>query len=199
MGEMKRAIAREEEERRNQDRFTSTVVIAAATIAAVRLARDDVSSPSPRINAAVADSVSLARKILQRVIGISARALDFRYVRAISKPGCEATDCGGFSRRNSADSRDASVVQHRSANSSANCPPEQRHCRKRACAITLGPGPIFREGREGWLLHCERPRRNRHHEPGISRIHEAPAMLSARNRLLRMAETRQQSQATLDD
>jgi hypothetical protein len=69
MGEMKRAIAREEEERRNQDRFTSTVVIAAATIAAVRLARDDVSSPSPRINAAVADSVSLARKILQRVIG----------------------------------------------------------------------------------------------------------------------------------
>ena len=69
MGEMKRAIAREEQERRNQDRFASTLVIAAAIIAAVRLARDDISSPSPRVYAAIADSVSLARKILQRVIG----------------------------------------------------------------------------------------------------------------------------------
>jgi hypothetical protein len=69
MGEMKRAIAREEQERRSQDRFASTIVIAAAIIAAVRLARDDISSPSPRIYAAVADSVSLARKILLRVIG----------------------------------------------------------------------------------------------------------------------------------
>ena len=69
MGEMKRAVAREEQERRNQDRFASTVVIAAAIIAAVRLARDDISSPSPRLYAAIADSVSLARKILQRVIG----------------------------------------------------------------------------------------------------------------------------------
>ena len=65
---MKRAIAREEQERRSQDRFASTIVIAAAIIAAVRLARDDISSPSPRIYAAVADSVSLARKILQRVL-----------------------------------------------------------------------------------------------------------------------------------
>ena len=69
MGEMKRAIAREEQERRSQDRFASTIVIAAAIIAAVRLARDDISSPSPRIYAAVADSVSLARRILQRVLG----------------------------------------------------------------------------------------------------------------------------------
>ena len=69
MGEMKRAIAREEQERRNQDRFASTVVIAAAIIAAVRLARVDISSPSPRVYAAIADSVSLARKILQRVMG----------------------------------------------------------------------------------------------------------------------------------
>ncbi len=69
MGEMKRAVAREEQERRNQDRFASTVVIAAAIIAAVRLARDDISSSSPRIYAAVSDSVSLARKILHRVIG----------------------------------------------------------------------------------------------------------------------------------
>ena len=68
MGEMKRAIAREEQERRSQDRFASTIVIAAAIIAAVRLARDDISSPSPKIYAAVADSVSLARKILQRVL-----------------------------------------------------------------------------------------------------------------------------------
>jgi hypothetical protein len=69
MGEMRRAIAREEQERRNQDRFASTVVIAAAIIAAVRLARDDISSPSPRIYATVADSVSLARMILKRVMG----------------------------------------------------------------------------------------------------------------------------------
>lgn len=69
MGEMKRAIAREEQERRSQDRFASTIVIAAAIIAAVRLARDDISSPSPRVYAAIADSVTLARKILQRVVG----------------------------------------------------------------------------------------------------------------------------------
>ena len=68
MGEMKRAIAREEQERRNQDRFASTIVIAAAIIAAVRLARDDISSQSPRVYAVIADSVSLALKILQRVI-----------------------------------------------------------------------------------------------------------------------------------
>lgn len=69
MGEMKRAIARDEQERRSQDRFASTIVIAAAIIAAVRLARDDISSPSPRVYAAIADSVTLARKILQRVVG----------------------------------------------------------------------------------------------------------------------------------
>ena len=64
MGEMSRAIAREEEERRNQDRFASTVVIAAAIIAAFRLDRDDISSPSPRVHSAVSDSGNLARLIL---------------------------------------------------------------------------------------------------------------------------------------
>ena len=68
-GEMRRAIAREEQERRNQDRFASTVVIAAAIIAAVRLARDYISSPSRRVRATMADSVSLARIILKRVVG----------------------------------------------------------------------------------------------------------------------------------
>ena len=53
MGEMKRANARENEERQ-RDRFASTLVIAAAIIAAVRLARDDISHPSPRLFAAVA-------------------------------------------------------------------------------------------------------------------------------------------------
>lgn len=48
MGEMKRANAREAEERQ-RDRFASTLVIAAAIIAAVRLARDDISRPSPRL------------------------------------------------------------------------------------------------------------------------------------------------------
>ena len=69
MGEMRRAIAREQDERRTQDRFLSTLVIAAAIIAAVRLARDDISTPSPRLLSTVANSVSLARLILKRVVG----------------------------------------------------------------------------------------------------------------------------------
>jgi hypothetical protein len=69
MGEMKRAIAREEQDRRTQDRFTSTIVIAAAIIAAVRLAREpDISRPSPRLTSVVADSVGLARRILECVV-----------------------------------------------------------------------------------------------------------------------------------
>jgi hypothetical protein len=66
MGEMKRAIAWEDEQR---SRYASTVVIAAAIIAAVRLARDDISTSSPRIMSAVADSVGLARMIPKRVLG----------------------------------------------------------------------------------------------------------------------------------
>ncbi len=49
MGQMNRAIAREGDDRQKQDRFASTLVIAAAIIAAVRLARDDISRPSPRL------------------------------------------------------------------------------------------------------------------------------------------------------
>ena len=40
MGEMRRATAPEEQDRRQQDRFASTLVIAAAIITAVRLAKD---------------------------------------------------------------------------------------------------------------------------------------------------------------
>lgn len=69
MGEMKRAEARESEER-IKDRFASTLVIAASIIAAVRLARiEDVSRPSPRVTFAIYQSVALARQILARVIG----------------------------------------------------------------------------------------------------------------------------------
>ena len=69
MGEMKRAIAREEQDRKTQDRFASTIVIAASIIAAVRLAREpDISRPSPRLTSVVADSVSLARMIFERVV-----------------------------------------------------------------------------------------------------------------------------------
>jgi hypothetical protein len=67
MGEMKRANAYEEK-RRMTDRFASTLVIAASIIAAVRLARDDISRPSPKLASVVADSVGLARMILERVI-----------------------------------------------------------------------------------------------------------------------------------
>jgi len=69
MGEMRRAIAHEERERRVTDRFASTLVIASAIIAAVRLAREDISAPSPRLSGAVSDSVALARMILRRVTG----------------------------------------------------------------------------------------------------------------------------------
>ena len=40
MGEMKRAIAQENEEREKSDRFASTLVIAASIISAIRLARE---------------------------------------------------------------------------------------------------------------------------------------------------------------
>ncbi len=69
MGEMRRAIAREQDERRSQDRFLSTLVIAAAIVAAVRLAREDISTPSPRLLSTVSDSVALAKMILKRVMG----------------------------------------------------------------------------------------------------------------------------------
>jgi len=68
MGEMKRANVREAEERQ-RERFASTLVIAAAIIAAVRLARDDISRPSPRLFAVVADRVGLAGMILRKVVG----------------------------------------------------------------------------------------------------------------------------------
>jgi hypothetical protein len=67
MGEMRRATAREEEQRK-RDRFASTLVISASIIAAVRLDREDISRPSPRLTSAVADSISLARMILDRVV-----------------------------------------------------------------------------------------------------------------------------------
>lgn len=68
MGEMRRANAREEEDRRKQDRFASTLVIAASIIAAVRLARDDISQPSPRIQSVIMDCVHLARSILNAIV-----------------------------------------------------------------------------------------------------------------------------------
>ena len=87
MGEMKRANAWEEQRRaqdqraeeqrireegaraqRSRDRFASTVAICASIIAAVRLARDDISRPSPRVVSVVIDCVRLARTILERVV-----------------------------------------------------------------------------------------------------------------------------------
>ena len=74
---MRRAIAREEQERnravaeqkRMTDRFASTLVIAASIIAAVRLARDpDISGPSPRLTSVVSDSIWLARLILGKTV-----------------------------------------------------------------------------------------------------------------------------------
>ena len=69
MGEMKRATERERQEfQQKHDRFANTIVIAAAIVAAVRLARDDISRPSPRVLSVVADSIQLAKTILDRVV-----------------------------------------------------------------------------------------------------------------------------------
>ena len=68
MGEMRRAIARDDQERQKQDRFASTLVIAATIIAAVRLAREDISRPSPRVQSVIMDSVHLARSILDAIV-----------------------------------------------------------------------------------------------------------------------------------
>jgi hypothetical protein len=68
MGEMRRAIGREEQERHKQDRFASTLIISASIIAAVRLARDDIGRPSPRVQSVIMDSVHLARSILNAVV-----------------------------------------------------------------------------------------------------------------------------------
>ena len=66
---MRRAIAREEAEGQKRDRFVSTSVMASAIIAAVRLAREpDIGRPFPRVASAIADSVALARMILEKVI-----------------------------------------------------------------------------------------------------------------------------------
>jgi hypothetical protein len=67
MGEMKRRDAREADQR-DGSRFVSTLVIAAAIIAAVRLAREDIGKPSPRILVAISDSISLARSLLDGVL-----------------------------------------------------------------------------------------------------------------------------------
>jgi hypothetical protein len=72
MGEMKRAIAREQaawsQNMQDEKRMKSTLVIAASIIAAARLARDpDISRPSPRLTSVINESVSLARMILDRV------------------------------------------------------------------------------------------------------------------------------------
>jgi hypothetical protein len=69
MGEMRRAIAHEEAEGRKRDRFASTLVIAASIIAAIRLAREpDIGTPNPRVTAAIEQSVSLAKRILDWIV-----------------------------------------------------------------------------------------------------------------------------------
>jgi hypothetical protein len=67
MVELPRATASEEEQRK-RDRFASPLVISASIIAAVRLARGDISRPSPRLTSTIMDSVSLARVILDWVM-----------------------------------------------------------------------------------------------------------------------------------
>ena len=67
MGHMARAEAREEQTRIDA-KFTSTLVIAAAIIVAVRLAREDIALPTPRLLSSIGLSVKLARTILKEVL-----------------------------------------------------------------------------------------------------------------------------------
>ena len=68
MGEMHRAIARENADRQKQDRFASTLVIAASIIAAVRLAREpDIGMPSPRPSSAIAGSARAGNTTTDRI------------------------------------------------------------------------------------------------------------------------------------
>ncbi len=83
---MRRATAREEESRMGE-RFASTIAICASIIAAVRLARDEnISRPSPRLASVVADSVTLARTILQKVLRRSSKVEILR----VTAPGSPA-------------------------------------------------------------------------------------------------------------
>jgi hypothetical protein len=68
MGEMRRAIKWEDQQRQKQDRFASTLVISASIIATARLARDEISQESPRVASVVRDSVALARMILDQIV-----------------------------------------------------------------------------------------------------------------------------------
>jgi hypothetical protein len=56
-----------EAERRVKDRFAAALAISASIIAAVRLTRDDISRPSPRLTSVIADCVGLALKISEKV------------------------------------------------------------------------------------------------------------------------------------
>lgn len=67
MGTIPRREEREEQTRINM-KFASTIVIAAAIIVAVRLAREDIAQPTPRLLASAGQSVTLARLILHNVL-----------------------------------------------------------------------------------------------------------------------------------
>jgi len=67
MGEMKRREAFESDQIKCS-RYVSTLVIASAIIVAVRLAREEIGRPSPRITAAISESVTMARSLLEAVL-----------------------------------------------------------------------------------------------------------------------------------
>jgi hypothetical protein len=67
MGELRRREVYESDQIKGS-RYVSTLVISAAIIVAVRLAREDLGRPSPRISAAIHESVSMARALLEAVL-----------------------------------------------------------------------------------------------------------------------------------
>lgn len=64
MGGMRRANSREAE-LATDNKYVPTLVIASAVMIGVRLAREDMGRPSPRITAAISGSVSTARALLR--------------------------------------------------------------------------------------------------------------------------------------
>jgi hypothetical protein len=67
MGEMRRREGFEREQAISS-KYIPTLVIASAIIVAVKLAREDIGRPSPKVLAAITDSVSLARSLLEAVL-----------------------------------------------------------------------------------------------------------------------------------
>jgi len=109
MGTMPRREAREEQACINV-KFASTVLIAAAIIVAVRLAREDISQPNPRVVSSIGQGVGLARMILNEVLRRFPGASE-RYDPRFELSGFEA-DCSSRTDREGGDYAGSRATAH---------------------------------------------------------------------------------------